>query len=184
MEQILSGNSRASFEQMALSHRDYLYHYALSLTRDRFISEDLVQDTYLKALRAFELFRNGSNGLAWLSKIMLNTFINNYNRNKKSPLAYTLDNLQMEPAAENDSQPDLGNSDMLNYFANDEIKRAMQSLPADYRNIIILADMLGLSYREISYVSGTQMGTVRSRLSRGRVKLKQRLLRSGYISAN
>jgi RNA polymerase sigma-70 factor (ECF subfamily) len=184
MEHAIAANPRIAFERMALSHRDNLFHYALSLTRDRFVSEDLVQETYLKALRAFSLFRSDSNCLAWLSKIMLNTFINNYNRNKRSPLAYGLDAIQYEPAAETDSHVEFNNTDSLYYFTSDEIKAAIQSLPADYRNIIIFSDMMGLSYREISYLSGSPMGTVRSRLSRARYMLKRRLFKAGYCSMN
>jgi RNA polymerase sigma-70 factor (ECF subfamily) len=188
MEQIESINPRIAFEQLAVAHRDHLYHYALSLTRDQSISEDLVQDTYLKALRGFGMFRVGSNFQAWLSKIMLNTFINNYNRTKRSPLAYGVELNDHDTFVESHSQPEYAGkfdeSNLLDYFTSDEIRKALLSLSADYRNCIIMADMLGLSYREISYLSGTPMGTIRSRLSRARFMLKRKLMKAGFASAS
>jgi RNA polymerase sigma-70 factor, ECF subfamily len=188
MEQVEAINPRIAFEQLAVAHRDHLYHYALSLTRDQSISEDLVQDTYLKALRGFGMFRVGSNFQAWLSKIMLNTFINNYNRCKRSPLAFGFELNDHDTLVEPSSQPEyageLNESNLLDYFTSDEIRKALLSLSADYRNCIIMADMLGLSYREISYLSGTPMGTIRSRLSRARFMLKRKLMKAGYASAS
>jgi RNA polymerase sigma-70 factor (ECF subfamily) len=188
MEQVETLNPRIAFEQMAITHREHLYHYALSLTRDQSVSEDLVQDTYLKALRAFGMFRTGTNCFAWLSKIMLNTFINNYNHKKRSPLAYGLESVEHEPSAQAESQTDFpieyNDSNLLEYFTSDEIRKALLGLRIDYRNCIIMADMLGLTYREISYLSGSPMGTIRSRLSRARVMLKRKLLRAGFASAS
>jgi RNA polymerase sigma-70 factor, ECF subfamily len=188
MEQVEAINPRITFEQLAVAHRDHLYHYALSLTRDQSISEDLVQDTYLKALRGFGMFRVGSNFQAWLSKIMLNTFINNYNRSKRSPLDFGLELNDHDTIIESTSQPEYAGefdeSNLLDYFTSDEIRKALLSLSADYRNCIIMADMLGLSYREISYLSGTPMGTIRSRLSRARFMLKRKLLKAGFASAS
>lgn len=183
-------NPRTAFEQMAVEYREHLYHYALSLTRDQSISEDLVQDTYLKALRAFGMFRVGSNFQAWLSKIMLNTFINNYNRSKRSPLDYGLELYDHDSASESPKRQETeyvdsyDESSMLDYFASDEIRKALLSLSADYRNCIIMADMMGLTYREISYLSGSPMGTIRSRLSRARYMLKRKLLKAGFATAS
>jgi RNA polymerase sigma-70 factor, ECF subfamily len=188
MEQIEALSPRVTFEQMAVAHREHLYHYALSLTRDQSISEDLVQDTYLKALRGFGMFRAGSNFQAWLSKIMLNTFINHYNRGKRSPLAYGLELNDHDSSTESVAQPefegDINETNLLEYFTSDEIKKALLSLSTDYRNCIIMADMLGLTYREISYLSGTPMGTIRSRLSRARYLLKRKLTKAGFASAS
>jgi RNA polymerase sigma-70 factor, ECF subfamily len=188
MEQVEVINPRITFEQMAVAHRDHLYHYALSLTRDQSVSEDLVQDTYLKALRAFGMFRAGSNFQAWLSKIMLNTFINNYNRGKRSPLAYGVElndrDTISEPPARPEFEGGFDESNLLDHFTSDEIKKALLSLSLDYRNCIIMADMLGLTYREISYLSGTPMGTIRSRLSRARLMLRRKLLKAGFASAS
>jgi RNA polymerase sigma-70 factor, ECF subfamily len=188
MEQDEAINPRITFEQLVIAHRDHLYHYALSLTRDQSISEDLVQDTYLKALRGFGMFRVGSNFQAWLSKIMLNTFINNYNRSKRSPLAYGVEISDHDSFVESSPQPEyaveLNESNLLDYFTSDDIRKALLSLSADYRNCIIMADMLGLSYREISYLSGTPMGTIRSRLSRARFMLKRKLMKAGFASAS
>jgi RNA polymerase sigma-70 factor (ECF subfamily) len=190
MDNVAQLNSRIAFEQMALEHREHLYHYALSLTRDQSVSEDLVQDTYLKALRAFGMFRVGSNFQAWLSKIMLNTFINNYNRNKRSPLDYGFELYDHDSASETPQRQEseyvdsYDESSMLDYFTSDEIRKALLSLSADYRNCIIMADMMGLTYREISYLSGSPMGTIRSRLSRARYMLKRKLLKAGFASAS
>lgn len=190
MDNIAQLNPRLAFEQMVVANREHLYHYALSLTRDQSISEDLVQDTYLKALRAFGMFRMGSNFQAWLSKIMLNTFINHYNRSKRSPLDYGLELYDHDSSSESANKPgreyvdSYDESSMLDYFTSDEIRKALLSLSADYRNCIIMADMMGLTYREISYLSGSPMGTIRSRLSRARYMLKRKLLKAGFASAN
>jgi RNA polymerase sigma-70 factor, ECF subfamily len=177
-------NSRTDFEQLTLTHKDYLYHLALSLTRDKFVSEDLVQDTYLKAFVGFGLFREGSNCLAWLSRIMLNTFINNYNRRKHSPIEYNLEEVESKPAEEVEAYFEYNESDLLYYFVSDEIRQAILSLPSDYRDMLVLSDMRGLPYREISNLCGSPMGTVRSRLSRGRGILRRKLLKAGFCSAN
>ncbi|NLI14992.1 MAG: sigma-70 family RNA polymerase sigma factor [candidate division Zixibacteria bacterium] len=190
MENAAQLNPRVAFEQMAVEYREQLLRYALSLTGDQSISEDLLQDTYLKALRAFGMFRVGSNFRAWINKIMLNTFINYYNRNKRSPLDYGLELYDHEATGETNKRSqtefyvNLDESSLLDYFTSDEIRKALLSLSADYRNCIIMADMMGLTYREISYLSGCPMGTIRSRLSRARYMLKRKLLKAGFASAS
>jgi len=184
LEIAVARSPKAEFEQHAITHRNYLYNLALSLTRDKFTSDDLVQETYLKAFAHFDLFHQDSNCLAWLSRIMLNTFINSYNRKKRSPLSYGLEVAWSEPAIDPASSADYTDPDYLFHSASDEVKKALQSLPADYRQMIILSDMAGLPYKDISRLSGTPMGTVRSRLSRGRYLLRRRLIKSGFISAN
>jgi RNA polymerase sigma-70 factor (ECF subfamily) len=184
VETLAIKNSKTDFEQLTLTHKDYLYHLALSLTRDKFVSEDLVQDTYLKAYLGFNLFREGSNCLAWLSRIMLNTFINNYNRRKRSPVEYSLEGAESKVAQETETYFNYNESDLLYYFVSDEVRQAILSLPSDYRDMLVLSDMRGLPYKEISYMCGSPMGTVRSRLSRGRGLLKRKLLKSGFCSAN
>jgi len=167
------------FEQAAVIHLEYLYGLAKALTHDSVYSEDLVQETYLKAYSNFEMFRRGTNCLAWLVRIMTNTYINYYHKVRKTPVHQELNN---ETCRDNSSDghrvDDLQAVDddrLLDNFVSDPIKKAINSLPGDYRVMVIMADLRGLSYQDISSSLGCPLGTVRSRLSRGRTLLKRKL---------
>jgi RNA polymerase sigma-70 factor (ECF subfamily) len=167
------------FEQAAVIHLEYLYGLAKALTHDSVFSEDLVQETYLKAYSNFDMFRRGTNCLAWLVRIMTNTYINHYHKNKKTPRHQEINNETLhEPPKPEIPEADLISVDddnLLDNYVSDKIKKAINSLPGDYRIMIIMADLRGLSYQDISTSLGCPIGTVRSRLSRGRTLLKRKL---------
>jgi RNA polymerase sigma-70 factor (ECF subfamily) len=167
------------FEQAAVVHVEYLYGLAKALTHDPTYSEDLVQETYLKAYSNFEMFRRGTNCLAWLVRIMTNTYINHYHKTKKTPRHQELNNDIVHEEVKSDvRQSDLAGIDdnhLLDNYVSDHIKKAINSLPGDYRIMVIMSDLRGLSYQDIATSLGCPMGTVRSRLSRGRTLLKRKL---------
>lgn len=171
---------KTEFETQAVIHLEYLYGLARGLTRDSTFSEDLVQETYLRAYRNFDMFRRGTNCLAWLIRIMTNTFINHYHKTKRLPIHQELNN-DIRP---HDSVPDgrlpdihiVDDDQLLDYFVSDRVKKAVNSLPGEYRTMVILADLRGLPYQDIALRLGCPLGTVRSRLSRGRSLLKRKLL--------
>lgn len=167
------------FEQAAVVHLEYLYGLAKALTHDSVFSEDLVQETYLKAYSNFDMFRRGTNCLAWLVRIMTNTYINHYHRNKRTPRSQELNNdiIREEPKGEPRAIElvDVDDERLLDNYVSDYIKRAINSLPGDYRIMVIMADLRGLSYQDIATYLGCPLGTVRSRLSRGRTLLKRKL---------
>jgi RNA polymerase sigma-70 factor (ECF subfamily) len=168
------------FEQAAVIHLEYLYGLAKALTHDSVFSEDLVQETYLKAYSNFDMFHRGTNCLAWLVRIMTNTYINHYHKNKKAPKHQELNNETMHerPKSEGREAELLGVDDesLLDNYVSDNVKKAINSLPGDYRIMIIMADLRGFTYQDISTTLGCPVGTVRSRLSRGRTILKRKLV--------
>jgi RNA polymerase sigma-70 factor, ECF subfamily len=167
------------FEQAAVIHLEYLYGLARALTHDSVFSEDLVQETYLKAYSNFDMFRRGTNCLAWLVRIMTNTYINHYHKVKKTPKHQEINNETQRDERPTDHHDDdlVGVTDdsLLDNYVSDYIKKAINSLPCDYRVMVIMADLRGLSYQDISSSLGCPIGTVRSRLSRGRTLLKRKL---------
>jgi RNA polymerase sigma-70 factor (ECF subfamily) len=171
---------KTEFETQAVIHLEYLAGIARGLTRDSVFSEDLVQETYLRAYRNFDMFRRGTNCLAWLIRIMMNTFINHYNKNKRTPIHQELNHdICFDQGEDVDQVHDVHTVDdekLLDYYVSDHVKKAINSLPGDYRAMVILSDLRGLPYQDISTRLGCPMGTVRSRLSRGRTLLKRKLL--------
>jgi RNA polymerase sigma-70 factor (ECF subfamily) len=167
------------FEQAAVVHLDYLYGLAKALTHDAVYSEDLVQETYLKAYSNFDMFRRGTNCLAWLVRIMTNTYINYYHKTKKSPKHQELNNdlvrEEVKVEVEESHLAGIDDNCLLDNYVSDHIKKAINSLPGDYRVMVIMADLRGLSYQDIATNLGCPLGTVRSRLSRGRTLLKRKL---------
>ena len=169
----------SEFETLAVIHLDYLYSIARMLTGEATFSEDLVQETYLRAYRKFDLFTRGTNCRAWLIKIMTNTYINHYNRNKRLPVHQELNNEICPDGKDKNKQvsdmKSVDNDKLLNYFVTDNIKKAINSLPGDYREMVIMSDLRGYPYQDIAIYLGCPLGTVRSRLSRGRNLLKRKL---------
>lgn len=179
MVQFSRDRLKTEFETLAVIHIEYLAGLARGLTRDPVFSEDLVQETYLRAYNNFDLFRRGTNCLAWLIRIMINTYINHYHKNKKLPVHQELNHeiCADETNAETSrNMHEVDDEKLLEYYVSDHVKKAINSLPGDYRNMVILADLRGLPYQDISTKLGCPMGTVRSRLSRGRTLLKRKLL--------
>ncbi len=171
---------RSGFEQQVLPYLGQLYPAALQLTRNASDAEDLVQETMAKAYMAFHQFTPGTNLRAWLHRILANTFINSYRKKKREPaIAPSQDRdywrtgseafAQMAPSAE---------AEALDRLADSEVLRALRDLPADFRTAIYLADIEGYPYREVAQIMGTPIGTVMSRLHRGREKLRAKL--AGY----
>jgi RNA polymerase sigma-70 factor (ECF subfamily) len=168
--------NRREFDDVILPHVDGLYGTALRLTRNERDAEDLVQDAVLRAFRFFHRFERGTNAKAWLFKILTNTFVNKYR--KKQRERSVLDEVQADDgAALHGDHP--GNRDpetvVINRLMSDHVKQALEELPEEFRLAVVLADLEDFSYREIADIMECPIGTVMSRLYRGRRAL-QRLL--------
>jgi len=158
-----------------------LFSLALRLTRNQLDAEDLVQETGLKAFRYFHRFDKGTNFRAWIYRIMTNNFINHYRKNKKQPNRVEIDAVSFKLEEEKSGFWDLVD-DRNNHFDyetvfDDEISTAIDKLPDEYKIVVLLADVEGLSYKEISTVIDHPIGTVMSRLHRGRKMLQRSLSR-------
>lgn len=173
------GNRSREFEEVALVHLDALYRSALRLTRNRAEAEDLVQETFLRAFRNFHRFNPGTNCRAWLFTILRNAFLNRLRRNSHEVLEGDVEGWDGGAAASGDG-PASGSPPEEEFFQtvlHGDVDRALKALPLPFREVVILADLEGLSYKEISQVIGCPIGTVMSRLSRGRGLLRQALAR-------
>jgi len=181
-------DERASFEKEALVHLDALYGAALRYTRDAREAEDLVQDTVLAAYRFFDRFEPGSNCKAWLFKILTNTFINKYRRRVREREVH--DQLMDEEApslisdesraASRDPERFLERS-LQGGLLSDDVRRALDAVPSDYRMAVVLCDLEEFSYKEIAEIMDCPVGTVMSRLHRGR-RLLQRALHAYAVN--
>lgn len=175
---------REEFESEALVHLDTLYNVALRLTGNAANAEDLVQDTVTKAYRSWEKYEKGTNCRAWLVTIMRNTFINQYRRESKRPTAVQFDSVEDVSIFESVQDRDPEGS-FFRFIVDDEVKQAIQDLPEEFRIPVVLSDVEGMSYAEIAAILELPVGTVKSRLFRGRRRLQQRLyeyaLEMGYI---
>ncbi len=163
----------ARFEQEALPHLDTLYRVALRLTGEPSAAEDLVQDTMLRALRAWSSFRPGSNARAWLVTILRNQFINGWRVRKRQPAAV---DMEAVPEPPDPSEPD-PEGRFFDRLVDDEVLQAIDALPNDFREVLVLSDMEDMSYAEIAEALGIPVGTVKSRLFRARRILQGRLRR-------
>ena len=170
-----------AFEEAALQHLDALYRTALRMTRHPEDAEDLVQETFLRAFRFIETFKQGTNLKAWLFKILTNTFINQYRKAARQPQVDYLEDdeefLLYRKAREPGSPPlsESAEEAALNQLGRAQIIDAIESLPEPYRLAVILVDVEGFSYQEIAEMTDVKVGTVMSRISRGR-KALQRVL--------
>ncbi|HEU4829631.1 MAG TPA: sigma-70 family RNA polymerase sigma factor [Gemmatimonadales bacterium] len=174
-----------SFEREALPHLDTLYRVALRLTGDDAPAQDLVQDTMLRALRGWGGFRPGSNARAWLVTILRNTFINEYRRRRREPAMVELDDAA--PHAIYDAVADADpEGSFFARIVDERVLAAVDALPAEFREVLVLSDMEGMSYAEIAAALAIPLGTLKSRLFRGRRLLQRQLydhaLAMGYIS--
>lgn len=172
-------NLTEEFKREALPHIGILRNYAYKITGNELDADDLLQETYLRAFRFFHKFEKGTNCKAWLFRIMKNLFINNYRKNQKSP--GKVDYEEIENFFENIKSDALDSSDLQEkVFSNlldDQVTVALNSLQDDFKTVIILCDIEGLSYEEISEFVQCPIGTVRSRLHRARKLLAQKLYR-------
>ena len=171
---------RAGFEQQVLPYLEQLYPAALAMTRNASDAEDLVQETITKAYTAFDQFTPGTNLRAWLHRILANTFINSYRKKKREPAMATgqeRDDWQSGPEVYAQTAPS-AESEALERLADSEVLRALRDLPKDFRTAVYLADIEGYPYREVARIMGTPIGTVMSRLHRGRERLRNKL--AGY----
>lgn len=176
---------QATFAEQAMEYMSSLYSAALRMTRNPSDAEDLVQETYLKAYRAFGSFQEGTNLKAWLYRILTNTFINSYRARRRRPEQSELDDVEdlylyrrlggLEAVSAGRSAEE----EVLEHFTEGEVKAAVESLPEQFRMAVLLADVEGFSYKEIAEILDVPIGTVMSRLHRGRRALQKTLLEFG-----
>jgi len=171
---------RTSFDREAMPHLDALYAYGLHLARNREDAEDLLQETYVKALRNWHRYEEGTNCRAWLFRIMTNTFYNVARSRKRRPQVETdaLPDVEMQIA---ESYADSGmyrplDEIVLDGLMSRHMKEALDSLPDDFRTVLLLADLHDFSYKEIAEVCECPVGTVMSRLYRARRAMQRKLL--------
>lgn len=172
---------QATFAEDAMPLMDGLYSAAMRMTRNAADAEDLVQETYLKAFNAYERFETGTNLKAWMYRILTNSYINAYRKKQRRPDEFDIDDIEdlylyrrlggAESAVLSRSAED----ELLEMFGEDEVKLALEDLPEHYRMPILLADVEGFAYKEIAEILDVPIGTVMSRLHRGRKQLQKRL---------
>lgn len=166
------------FEDEIIPHLDAMYNFALRLTSDPSDAEDLVQDTIVKAFRFFSSYEKGTNAKAWLFRILKNSYINNYRKKSKKPNQVDYDEVSTfyeTIRAERTDTSDLEDK-MFRELIDDDISNALDELPEDFRTVVLLCDVEGFTYEEIANMLDVPIGTIRSRLHRGRNLLKSQLM--------
>jgi RNA polymerase sigma-70 factor (ECF subfamily) len=168
---------RADFEAEAMPHMKLLHNYAYKMTFSKLDADDLLQETFLRAFRFFHKFEKGTNCKAWLFRIMKNLFINKYRKNQKEPgkvdygeIENFFDSIRSEKIDSSDLQ-----QKVFSNLLDDDVTKALNSLQDDFKTVVILCDLEGLSYEEIADFVQCPIGTVRSRLHRGRKMLQEKL---------
>jgi RNA polymerase sigma-70 factor (ECF subfamily) len=169
---------RAEFAAEAMQYAGQLYSAALRMTRNRADAEDLVQETYLRAYRSFNTFDEGTNLRAWLFRILTNTFINSYRAKQRRPVEDELgdiEDLYMYKRLGNLDASRSAEDTLFEMFTDDEVKQALEELPENFRLPVLLADVEDFSYKEIAEMMDIPIGTVMSRLHRGRKAMQKKL---------
>lgn len=181
-------NKRKQFEADAVPHMDALLRTALRMTKNQTDAEDLVQETMVKAYRFWDKFEPGSNCRAWLFKIMTNIFINEYRSKSRTPVSVNMDDIDDNFLYGQLASMPHGRNPEEELFAkifDDDVKKAIEELPDDFRLVVVLSFLEGFSYQEIADIIELQLGTVKSRLHRGRKLLQKKLhdyaVKNGYI---
>lgn len=189
---MITDEQKKRFEEIAFEFMDSLYSTALRMTRNTAEAEDLVQDTYLRAYRFFGKFEEGTNFKAWIFKILTNTFINKYRKKIRTPQQVHLDKVEfgLESEDEQKALKEWEGFNESNYeeLFDDDIKAALAQLSDEFRMVILLADVEGFAYKEIADIIDRPIGTVMSRLFRGRRMLQKVLEKyarnEGYIRSS
>ena len=165
------------FRAEMLPHLDAMYNFALRLTADPNDSEDLVQDSIVKAYRFFNSYETGTNAKAWLFRILKNSYINNYRKKAKQPNQVDYDEVSTYYETIRSEQSDTTDlqDKMYRELLDDDVTRALQDLPEDFRTVVLLCDVEGFTYEEIANMLDVPIGTIRSRLHRGRNLLRTAL---------
>ena len=178
----------SEFEREALPHMDILYNYAVRMTGNPDDADDLVQETYLKAYRFWDKYEKGTNIRAWLFRIMKNSYINRYRKETREPDTVDYEGIQNFYNVIRDEYTDSNDlqEKIFGALLDDDVSSALESLPEDFRTVVILCDIEGLTYEEIAEFIDCPIGTVRSRLHRGRKMLRAKLFdyarKRGYVT--
>ncbi len=176
MDNKIDNDKKKKFEKEAMIYLDSLYNLSLNLTRNPNDAKDLVQETYYKAYKFYYQFQEGTSLKAWLFKILKNTFINLYRKKVKEPEKVDYEKVEPFISLLQDNNSDVTNIEeniLLNKFLSDDVTSALEKLPDDFKTVVLLSDLEGFSYKEISEIMDCPIGTVRSRLSRGRRMLQK-----------
>jgi RNA polymerase sigma-70 factor (ECF subfamily) len=170
------------FNAEMIPHMDSLYNFAIRLANDPSDAEDLVQDTIVKAYRFFASYERGTNAKAWLFRILKNSYINNYRKQSKQPFKVDYDEISTYYESVRSERSDTTDMEQIMYreLLDDEVTRALNKLPEDFRTVVLLCDIEGFTYEEIANMLDVPIGTIRSRLHRGRNLLRTSL--SQYAS--
>lgn len=190
----VTADDRERFQALVEEHLNGLFSAARRLTRDRARAEDLLQETFLRGWRSFHTFKPGTNSRAWLYKILMNAYIDGYRKTTREPEVVDQEDIDefylYTKVQESDDFRRAGNPEevLLDRLMDADVKGALDSLPDAFREVVILADIEGFSYKEIADLLGIPLGTVMSRLHRGRrqlqVKLWEYAKRAHYVSAD
>lgn len=166
------------FNEEMLPHLDAIYNFALRLTADPNDAEDLVQDTIVKAFRFFSSYEKGTNAKAWLFRILKNSYINNYRKKSKQPHQVDYSEVSQYYESVRSEQSETTDLEDLMYreMMDDDVTTALTELPEDFRTVVLLCDVEGFTYEEIANMLDVPIGTIRSRLHRGRNLLRVRLM--------